>query len=691
MFSRRAFLQAGTLGITAPFWLRGLRPVAQTTTRNTRIVAENQEAGTTDWLVRHFQGDIEAFAYPTSVSSGDHLDLYVDTSAPAFDVYVFRSGYYGGTGGRLMQTIRDVPGIRQPDPHHDYDTGLTSCANWLSAYRLQIPATWLSGVYIIKVVRPDTGGEYWSIFVLRDDASDADVLYQHGLFTYHAYNRYGGKSLYTFNSGECETVSGAARGVKVSLMRPYLDEDYHNLSSYLRVEYPLVRWLEAQGYDVTYCTNWDVDQAGRPGSDNTLLNHRMFLSAGHDEYWTQGIRDAVTEARDAGVHISFMGANIGYWRVRLEDDPWSGAPDSVVVTYKTTEAGREDPSGSPTGTWRDPTGINAPENALLGIQYIGDNDDFFFPLRVTSAYSGHRLYRHTDLQTMPPDSYANLGEGVVGWEWDAVVDNGLTPDTLEVIAATPVYGFQLRDHGNSDNGTSDFADIHTTLYTAASGALVFATGTIQWAWGLGARAAEVIDPDPYIQQMTYNVLAEMDVHPGSPRFDLVMDGDAGVVGMGQFHPLDTPAPVIENVTVTDINAGLTTSGRAVEVAWTTDSDCRAQLWLGERADGAIEPRGAIETPARSFTVTLDNLVPGTTYYYRIMATNAAGQIAATAEETFKTPQNFIVTAGASLLDGARSVRCATQRQPEIVVLGTAGVVGVGAVGLALLRRRITKT
>lgn len=695
MISRRAFLQAGMYGLAAPLWpdwlrARGSRVTNSQEQGESPIVAENREMGTTDWLVTNFRGDIEAFSYPTSAVANGYIDLFVNTSAPAFDIYVFRSGYYGGTGARLMQTIRDVPGMRQPAPRRDHDTGLASCANWTGAYRLLIPDTWLSGIYLVKYVRPDTGGEYWSVFVLRDDNSRSDILYQHSLFTYHAYNRYGGKSLYTFNSGECDTVSGGPRGVRVSLMRPYLEEDYYNLSSYLRVEYPLVRWLEAQGYDVTYLTNLDVHCAGQPGNENLLLNHRVFLSTGHDEYWTQGVRDAVTQARDAGVHIGFMGANTCYWRVRLEDDPWSGEPESVIVTYKTTEAGREDPSGSPTGTWRDPAGIAAPENDLIGIQYIGDNDDFYFPLRVTAAYSGHRLYRHTDLQNMPPDSYANLGQDVIGWEWDAVAANGLTPATLEVVAETPVYGFQLRDYGNSDNGTSDFARSHTTIYTASSGAIVFASGTIQWSWGLGARAHEAIDPDPYIQQITYNVLAEMGVFPQTPQFGLVLDGEPGMVGGGVFYPADTPPPMIGNVAVRNIGQGLTTTGRSVAVEWTTDSDCRAQVWLGRQPGGTIEPREEILAPARSFRVILDNLVPGAEYNYRIMAVNEAGQIAATNENSFRTPQNLVVSVGSGILDGVRSARCVVRRKPELTAAGAAGAAGLGVAGLVALRRLLVK-
>ncbi len=62
-------------------------------------------------------------------------------------------------------------------------------------------------------------------------------------------------------------------------------------------EYPLVRWLERNGYDVSYSTDVDTDRRG-----TELLEHQVFISIGHDEYWSRGAREAVAAARDAGVH-----------------------------------------------------------------------------------------------------------------------------------------------------------------------------------------------------------------------------------------------------------------------------------------------------------------------------------------------------------------------------------------------------
>ncbi len=44
---------------------------------------------------------------------------------------------------------------------------------------------------------------------------------------------------------------------------------------------PFVAWLEQRGYEVSYCTDFDLHY------DETLLaDDALVLSAGHDEYWS---------------------------------------------------------------------------------------------------------------------------------------------------------------------------------------------------------------------------------------------------------------------------------------------------------------------------------------------------------------------------------------------------------------------
>ena len=89
---------------------------------------------------------------------------------------------------------------------------------------------------------------------------------------------------------------------------------------YFSNEYPLVRFLEKNGYDVSYISGLDTDRSG-----GQLLNHKVFLSVGHDEYWSGAQRANVKAARDAGVNLQFLSGNEMYWRTRYEPSAVDGA------------------------------------------------------------------------------------------------------------------------------------------------------------------------------------------------------------------------------------------------------------------------------------------------------------------------------------------------------------------------------
>ena len=74
----------------------------------------------------------------------------------------------------------------------------------------------------------------------------------------------------------------------------------------------MVRWLEREGYDLSYCSNLDTHT--NPG---LLRPHKAWLSVGHDEYWSWEMRQHVEAARDAGGHLVFFSANSAYWQIRL--------------------------------------------------------------------------------------------------------------------------------------------------------------------------------------------------------------------------------------------------------------------------------------------------------------------------------------------------------------------------------------
>jgi Domain of unknown function (DUF4082)/Bacterial Ig domain len=481
------------------------------------IVRENQRRGTrpSAWDIRG-SGDpsIQGFATDISVAAGATVSFKIATDATAYAIEIFRLGYYGGRGARKVADIpaRRIAAHRQPPGVTDPDTGLLDCGNWAVSASWDVPADAVSGVYIAKLTRGDTGGASHVPFVVRDDASMADILFQTSDTTWQAYNRYGGKSLYSGSPSDVYDAGTRAR--KLSYNRPFFTRgDDIGRSFLFSVEYPALRFLERNGYDVAYATGIDTDRRG----PDALRRHRVFLSVGHDEYWSARQRMNVQAARDAGVHLMFLSGNEMYWRIRFEpSSDGMSTPYRTLVCYKDTVDNKvADPSGEPTATWRDPRlagGPGLPENALTGTMTMANDADF--PLRVTAAEGKLRLWRATGLASMRSGS-ASLAPHIVGYESDEDADNGFRPPGLIRLSTTTGPSPQHMFHFGAEAVASN-TEHHVTLYRAASGSLVFSAGTVQWAWGLDRRHDGIRSAaDRRIQQATVNMLADMGVRPAA--------------------------------------------------------------------------------------------------------------------------------------------------------------------------------
>ena len=118
----------------------------------------------------------------------------------------------------------------------------------------------MSGIYFARLVRTDgTTGASHVFFVVRNDASHSDLLFQTSDTTWQAYNHYGGNSLYV--------GSPAGRAYKVSYNRPFGTRGTGPEDFVFNSEYPMVRFLEANGYDVSYSSGVDTDRCGRSAAE----------------------------------------------------------------------------------------------------------------------------------------------------------------------------------------------------------------------------------------------------------------------------------------------------------------------------------------------------------------------------------------------------------------------------------------
>jgi hypothetical protein len=317
--------------------------------------------------------EIEGYASATSVNRGGSINLYVQSADPTYTINIYRIGWYGGNGGRLLAGPILRTRTAQPTcPVTDLATRLVEC-NWTDPYELPIPNTtadptdptdWASGVYLAKLTGSG-GKQSYIIFVVRDDARPAGAMFQTAVTTYAAYNNWGGYNFYDSDS------QGQTPANKVSFNRPYKVPQRHmngkGAGDFLSWEINMLRFVERVGYDVTYSTNIDTHTA-----PSRLLTHRTFMSVGHDEYYTKQMYDAVQAARDARVNLAFFGANNIYWQIRLEASSLTGQPNRTVVGYKydTDPIVSTNPSLA-TYTWRETSRapINRPEAALMGAMY----------------------------------------------------------------------------------------------------------------------------------------------------------------------------------------------------------------------------------------------------------------------------------------------------------------------------------
>src|SRR6266699_2651837 len=226
------------------------------------IVQENQKHGTTQWESKELEKSknitfldldkagtlkgqskvsnkasstwtdttIRGFANTTSINHGDAINFYVGTTHLLYSIQIYRMGWYGGTGSTLVTTISNLSGQNQPIPSADPTTQLLEL-NWNVSYTLQTDTTWTTGMYLAKLIATDDGSVGYIPFVIRDDSSTADILYQVPVNTWQAYNAWGGSSLYTSPGRHLDSCVATQQGEK---------DDSLTLSSFCwRLQIPL--------------------------------------------------------------------------------------------------------------------------------------------------------------------------------------------------------------------------------------------------------------------------------------------------------------------------------------------------------------------------------------------------------------------------------------------------------------------
>lgn len=459
------------------------------------IRKENEKPGTSDWMLTNTRVDpktkyrcpwIEGYCSHTSIRGGQVLEVFVSTNPVSkFTLDIYRIGYYGGMGARHLGSWGPLQGKVQPDPEVGVER-VRECL-WEPAVRILIPPDWLSGVYLGKLTEEKEKLQSYVIFIVRDDRK-CDLLLQCSDTTWSAYNRWPSQfSLY--DDGNKQWYWGP--NVRVSFDRPYgkycqIDDWPLSQGSgeFLLWEYPLVFWMEQEGYDVSYISNLDTHQ-DVPG----LKRAKGWISTGHDEYWSAQMFSNMKQAVQDGLNLAFL----------------SGDSCLGLIEF----SGPRERSFSRVGIFGDPDPADLPsfpemahlkrcnldEGELLGnrtIHPILGLEDW------VCANEKHWLFNKTNMKN---------GEGIpglVGWEWQG--DPAPIPG-LEVVAR------------KAFTWAGKQAEYTATIYPGPKGNHTFSCATIWWSDGLaappgykrpktyGGKPVELKGPDVRVQRITKNLFA----------------------------------------------------------------------------------------------------------------------------------------------------------------------------------------
>jgi hypothetical protein len=610
------------------------------------VQTENALTGTGNWVLQNpaTSREIEGYASLTSVNIGGTIKFFISTNGP-YTIDIYRMGWYGGLGAREMPNSHvQLTGTIQPTPTPTADDRLIEC-NWTVSHTLSVPNDWVSGVYVAKLTQLSSTKQSYIIFVVRDDDRASDYLFQSSVTTFQAYNNWPGKlnrgkSLYEHNSSSedpdpsvrdaCNADAACHNGVratKVSFNRPYAIESgagdtLHpgpasgvgagefftvtngpvatSITYSAAWEYNMVRFLESKDLDVTYSTDIDTHANGQ-----NLLSHKGFISVGHDEYWSLEMRNNVEAARDSGVSLGFFGSNTAYWQIRLEaNNNGNGTePYRTVVCYKYVNpnetGGPRDPIASDplriTVKWRDPV-LNRPEDELIGVMtdlaLAGSEKNVDSDIVITDP--SHPVFGGIKFQN-------NRLPGLLGYEVDRKFSNAST----DILA-------------NSPTPSGPGSDM--TIYTMPNGAIVFATGSMQWSWGLDNYNATTDFNSPVLrpsrlstaaQQITLNVLNGMRRPDSSSRFttaaatfvgeDNTTQGNwKGVYGADGYNVIDDAQNYPAYAQVSVSGQTLYTEPNA------SSADVR---WLQKAANGSPDRNFSSWFSATNFTIDI-NLTDG---------------------------------------------------------------------------------
>ncbi len=374
---------------------------------------------------------------------------------------------------------------------------------WPATFTKKVPSSALLGLYALKLKSPN--GVRAVYFVVRKGLGEfpSAIVLHWPWSTMCAYSGSWDAFKNLYDSYQARRLG------RVSRDRPFFDVGIFNGNSadkfVLTHQAPLNIWrfvnVDMQ-MEIDSCTSFDLNDDPDP-----LNGCQLFISAGHDEYWSVEMRDRVEELVEGGGNAAFFSANVAWWQVRFE-----GPAGHIMACHKSAiddpVAGQRPDQA--TGNWAS---TGRPENTLTGVSFkrgtmgtvdqveIRNLSDPFldgvtvprFPANPKHAFDQNS----NDLGGIPGTCFSTVETDGADYDEQTLKVTGLdgSPRNFKVLATTEILGnppvstlsSTLGPHGRGTVG----------YFSRANGGTVFTGATTDW--GL------LLDDDT-VKQITKNVI-----------------------------------------------------------------------------------------------------------------------------------------------------------------------------------------
>lgn len=330
---------------------------------------------------------VEGWFDAPSATCGDQIGLHITGNGRAVKIKIYRMGYYGGAGARLITSTSVGPIKQYGTPQISKAPESTVSTNWPVAWSLKINTATIPGLYLIRL--DDGGGDSSLVpLTIEEPTIQSSITFVSSILTWQAYNQWGGYSLY-----KGPNMQRGTRATIVSFNRPY---DGDGSGQFRYMEYPLIKIAERLGLDINYITDLELDR-----NIASLRSTKSILYGGHGEYWTANMRKNLQRSIDSGINLVSLGGNAAYAHPRLQ----ANNRQLVMWRSSTADPNRNDPVLATTG-WRQ-VPILQPESKILGAQYVG------------LGVSGDYTVRHPNRWPFTRMTHPAVLKSIVGREVDS--------------------------------------------------------------------------------------------------------------------------------------------------------------------------------------------------------------------------------------------------------------------------------